>query len=51
MQKYRVSFRYSKDGRFWTSTSKIVTAESDMSAIMQVESLYPYVQIEKVIRA
>ena len=51
MKTYRITLKYSKDGRFWTSTSKTVRAESDMSAIAQVSSMYPYVKDVRVVSA
>lgn len=51
MKTYRISFKYSKDGRLWTSTSTTVRAESDMSAIAQVSSMYPYVKDVRILSA
>lgn len=44
MKTYSISFKYSRNGNSWTSTSTSVKAESDVSAIMQIESKYPYVK-------
>ena len=44
MKTYSISFKYSKDGKSWTSTSTSVKAESDVAAIMQIQSKYPYVE-------
>ncbi len=44
MKTYSISYKYSKDGKSWTSTTISVKAESDMSAMRQVESKYPYVK-------
>lgn len=52
MNTYRVTYKYSRNGRAWTRASQIVKAESDVSAIMQVESKvkskYPYMEIVSV---
>ena len=48
MKTYTISFKYSKDGKSWTSTSKSIKAESDFSAITQIQSRYPYVKDIKV---
>ena len=45
MYTYTISFRYSRNGRSWSSGSTTVKADSDMGAIAQVDSKYPYVQI------
>ena len=37
-------FDYSRNGSGWTHTSITVTADSDVGAIMQIESKYPYVR-------
>ena len=44
MKIYSISYKYSKDGKSWTSTSASVKAESDMSAIIQIQSKYPCVK-------
>ena len=44
MQTYSISFKYSKNGTSWTSTSKSIKAESDISAIAQIQSSYQYVK-------
>jgi hypothetical protein len=44
MKKYRISFSYSRNGKGWTTTSLTVNASSDMGAIAQIESKYPYVK-------
>lgn len=44
MKTYSISFKYSKNGNSWTSTSTSVKAESDVSAIMQIKSKYTYVK-------
>lgn len=49
MQTYKITFKYSKDGRFWTSTTKHVKAMSDMAAIAQISSMYPYVKEIRVL--
>ncbi len=43
MKTYSIAFRYSKDGKGWTTTSTSVKAETEMGAIAQVQSKYPYV--------
>lgn len=48
MNTYSVHFSYSKNGTGWTRTSATIKAESDISAIMQVQSKYPYVKDIKV---
>lgn len=48
MKTYSVSYKYSKDGKSWTSTSTSVKAESDMGAIAQVQSKYNYVKDIKI---
>lgn len=48
MKRYNVSYRYSNDGKNWINATITVYAESDISAMMQVESRYPYVQIFSV---
>ncbi len=44
MKTYHIAFQFSKDGRSWTMTTATVKAESDVGAISQVESKYPYVR-------
>ena len=44
MKRYTVSFDYSRNGSGWTHTSITVTADSDVGAIMHIESKYPYVR-------
>lgn len=44
MKTYSISYRYSRDGKSWCSTSTSVKAESDMGAIAQVQSKYSYVK-------
>lgn len=48
MKTYSISYKYSRNGKSWTSTSSSVKAESDMSAIVQIQSKYPYVKDIKV---
>ena len=48
MKKYHIMFKYSKDGKAWTSSTTVVTAESDIGAISQVESKYTYVKDIKI---
>lgn len=48
MQTYSISFKYSKNGTSWTSTSKSIKAESDISAIAQIQSRYNYVKDIKI---
>ena len=49
MYTYTINFKYSKDGRDWMNGSTTVKADSDMGAIVQVESKYPYVSNIKII--
>jgi len=49
MYTYTIDFKYSKDGRSWLHTSTTVKAESDIGAIAQVESKYPFVSDIKII--
>ena len=49
MYTYTISFRYSRNGRSWSSGSTTVKADSDMGAIAQVESKYPYVSEIKIL--
>ncbi len=54
MYTYRVSVRWSNDGKSWTSTTKIVKAESDSSAMYLVQSQYSryaYVEITNCVRS
>ena len=44
MKTYSIGYKYSKDGKSWTSTSTSVKAESDMGAIAQVQTKYAYVK-------
>ncbi len=44
MHTYSISFKYSRNGTSWTTTSTTVRATSDMGAIAQIESKYPYVK-------
>lgn len=44
MQTYSISFSHSKDGKGWSTTSTHVKATSDVGAIAQIESKYPYVR-------
>ena len=44
MYKYNIYFKYSKDGRSWTQSTKFVQADSDSGAIAQIKSMYPYVK-------
>lgn len=50
MKTYFMSFRYSKNGKSWTSTSTSVKAESDMGAIEQVKSRYDHIKDIKINR-
>ena len=45
---YTISFRYSRDGRTWSSSNATVKATSDEGAIIQVQSKYPYVSDIKI---
>ena len=49
MYSYSLSFKYSNDGKNWSSTTITVKAESDISAIEQVRSKYPYVKDIRVL--
>lgn len=49
MRTYTVAVKYSKDGRLWTNATKTVRAESDMSAIAQVSSMYRYVKDVRIL--
>lgn len=44
MRTYSISFSYPQNGKSWTRTSATVKAESDVGAIMQIESKYPFVK-------
>jgi hypothetical protein len=44
MKSYAISFSYSRTGTSWTHTSRTIRAESETGAIMQLESMYPYVK-------
>lgn len=44
MHTYSITYRYSRDGKVWHSTSTTVRASSDEGAIRQVESKQPYVR-------
>ena len=49
MYTYTISFKYSRDGRSWSGAQTTVRADSDMGAIAQVESKYPYVTEIKIL--
>jgi hypothetical protein len=49
MYTYTINFKYSKDGRDWSNGSTTVKADSDIGAIAQVESKYPFVSNIKII--
>lgn len=49
MKTYKITLKYSKNGITWISTTKNVKAESDMSAIMQVRSMYEYTKDIKIL--
>ncbi|WP_020004188.1 hypothetical protein [Brachyspira innocens] len=49
MKTYNISFKYSKDGKGWNGMTVSVKAESDYSAIKQVESRYPFVKDIKIL--
>ena len=44
MKTYFIGYKYSRDGKSWTSTSTSVKAETDMGAIAQIKSKYNYVK-------
>lgn len=48
MNRYSISFKHSDDGEHWYTTSRMVEAESDFSAMEIIKSGYPYVQIISV---
>ena len=48
MNSYSISFKQSDDGEHWYTTSRMVEAESDFSAMEIIKSGYPYVQIISV---
>lgn len=48
MKTYSISYRYSKDGKSWTSTTTSVKAETDMGAIAQIQSRYNHVKDIKI---
>lgn len=48
MNRYSISFKHSDDGKHWYTTSRMVEAESDFSAMEIIKSGYPYVQIISV---
>ena len=49
MQTYSISYRYSRDGKCWSSTSTSVKATSDVGAIAQIQSRYPYVKEIRIV--
>lgn len=49
MYSYGLSFKFSKDGKYWSGTTTTVKAESDLAAIEQVKSMYPYVKDIRVL--
>lgn len=51
MKTYSIAYKYSNDGNTWFSTTDSVIAESDMGAIMQIQSKYPYVKNVRIISA
>lgn len=48
MNRYSISFSYSKDGRSWNRTSTTIMASTESGAISQLKSKYPYVRDIKV---
>ena len=51
MKKYTISYKYSSNGQTWTSTTDVVNAESDMGAILQIQSKYQYVKDIRIVNA
>lgn len=51
MKTYSISYKYSRDGKSWTSTSTSVKSESDMGAISQIQSKYEYVKDIRIMSA
>lgn len=50
MKKYQISFKYSTNGgRSWTGRVETVSAESDLSAIRQIESKFDMVKDIRII--
>lgn len=49
MKTYSVSYKYSRDGKSWTSTSTSVKAESDMGAITQIQTKYTYIKDVRIV--
>ena len=49
MNIYKITLKYSKNRKIWTGTTKTIKAETDMSAIKQVESMYEYVKDIKIL--
>ncbi len=44
MKTYLLAYEYSRNGTSWTTTSSHFKAESEMGAIAQLQSKYPYVR-------
>ena len=44
MQRYNLSFRFSRNGTSWSMGSTFVNATSSADAMAQVRSMYPYVE-------
>lgn len=48
MPTYNMRIKYSRDGKNWVGNNPSVKAENEISAIMQIQSKYPYVKDIKV---
>ena len=48
MKTYSISYRFSRNGKSWSSTTVSVKAETDIGAISQIQSKYPYVEDIKI---
>ena len=49
LKTYHIALQYSKNGKSWANTSVTVKAESDVGAISQIESKYPYVRNVRIL--
>ena len=49
MRTYSLAYEYSRTGTGWTRATATVKATSDMGAIAQVQSKYPYVRNIKIL--
>lgn len=51
MQKYIVTFQYSRDNKTWYASSRFVSAETQRDAISIIKSQYTYVKIKSAVPA